>query len=110
MKSAALIGILVLTATSVTALAHSNSARFEEQQDWIEQGRRDGTITWREGLKLRAEQARIARNKSALESDGRLSRSDRRELYRMQDRAEAHIVRESSDRWRRPWWLPRFGW
>ena len=109
MKSHVAISFVMLAATSGAALAHSNSARLSEQRDWIEEGRRDGSITWREGLKLRREQAAIARAKADLEADGRLSRSDRRYLYRLQDRAENDIAKESSDGWRRPWWLPRIG-
>ena len=61
MKSAALIATLVLAASSGAALAHSNDVRQREQNAWIESGRNNGTITWREGKKLRREQAAIGR-------------------------------------------------
>jgi hypothetical protein len=98
---------LVLT-TATAALAHSNEARQMEQAYAIEDGRRDGSITWREGRLLRKDQIEISRVKSALEDDGRLSNSDKRVLYKMQDEAEARIAAEANDTWHRPWWLPRF--
>lgn len=98
-----------LFATSAAALAHSNEARLAEQSAMIEQGRETGAITWREGRALRKEQAAIARAKADLETDGRLSRADKRLLFKMQDEAESHIASEASDGWHRPWWLPRVG-
>ena len=103
------IAASMLIAGTVAANAHSNEARFEEQADVIEQGRRDGSITWLEGRKLRKEQAEIARAKSILESDGKLSRGDKRILFGIQDVAEDHIISEATDRRHRLWFLPRVG-
>lgn len=99
----------VLVATSAVAFAHTNEARISEQAAAIEQGRRDGSITWREGRKLRKEQAAIARVQNELASDGKMSKRDTRILHRLQDQTEGGIVAESTDRWRRWWWLPRVG-
>lgn len=109
MKSLPLVATALLTMTNGAALAHSNNIRQQEQLDWIDQGRRDGSITWTEGLRLRREQAVIAERKAEFEADGRLSRADKRELYEMQDRAEDHIAHEATNGWHRVWWLPRFG-
>jgi hypothetical protein len=109
MKTIAALAAGLLLATTAVASAHSNQARLEEQSAAIELGRRDGGITWREGIKLRKQQALIARRKSELEADGRLSRSDRRELHSLQDEAQTTIVREHNDSWRRLWFLPRVG-
>ena len=109
MKNTGIIAALILIAGSAGASAHSNEARQDEQQDAIEQGRIDGSITWREGIELRKEQAAIARAKTALEKDGRLSGSDKRILFRMQDGAEGHIIAEQTDRRHRLWFLPRVG-
>jgi hypothetical protein len=109
MKNTALIAFAALAATSTLALAHSNDARQSEQRDWIQDGRNNGTITWREGIKLRREQANINRIEAQMRSDGRLSRDEKRTLHGLQDQAQNDIVRESNDGWRRPWWLPRFG-
>ncbi|MGL4395001.1 MAG: hypothetical protein ACRCS9_00535 [Hyphomicrobium sp.] len=100
---------LAATAAGSAANAHSNGARQTEQVSAIDRGREDGTITWREGIKLRRQQDQIERTKHALESDGRLSKNDRRTLHRLQDESQSSIARESHDGWRRPWWLKRIG-
>jgi Spy/CpxP family protein refolding chaperone len=109
MKTIAAIALAALAATSTVAIAHSNDAREAEQNDWIEAGRQAGTITWREGIKLRREQREISRIEDHMKSDGRLSRDERRTLHKLQDEAQNRIVHESSDGWKRAWWLPRFG-
>lgn len=109
MKSAAVVATLVLAASSAAALAHSNDARQREQNAWIEAGRDNGTITWREGKKLRREQAAITAIEADMKADGRFTRGERRTLHRLQDQAQNGIVRETNDGWRRPWWLKRFG-
>jgi ferredoxin-NADP reductase len=109
MKTVALIAAGILAAASASAFAHSNDARQTEQWNIIEQGRNDGSITWREGLKLRRQQAEIARIEAEMKADGRLSRAEKRLLHRRQDQAQNNIVREASDGWQRPWWLRRFG-
>lgn len=108
LRLATLVAGLVIIGT-ITADAHSNEARIEEQAAEIEAGRRNGTITWREGRELRKEQTAIAEAKETLEADGHLSRADKHVLFKMQDEAEEHIREEETDSWRRPWWLPRFG-
>jgi hypothetical protein len=107
-RTLTLAAAVLVTSTAVAA-AHSVEARFEEENDTIEYGRQTGSITWLEGRKLRRELGEIARVKDRLEADGRLSSRDKRILYRMQDRADAHIEAEASDRWHRLWWLPRVG-
>ena len=108
------IGLIVaslLIATTAAASAHSTS--IDSRQGWqdkrIESGRQSGSITWFEGLKLRAEQNKIARRKAKYRSDGRLSYSERKDLQRLQHKAKKHITNEKYDGWRRVWWLPRFG-
>lgn len=109
MKTAALIAFGVLAATSSIASAATIDQRQAHQMNRIEDGRNAGTITWREGLKLRREQARIARTESQFKSDGHLSRDEKRALTEMQNKAAYGIVRQSNDGWRRAWWMPRFG-
>jgi hypothetical protein len=109
MSKISLLAAGLIIASTAVASAHSNEARLEEQLDVIEQGRMDGTITWREGIKLRKQQALIAQRRAQLLSDGRLSKKDRRELHAIQDDAETTIVNEQNDSWRRLWWLPRVG-
>ncbi len=103
------IAAAVLSATSAAALAHSNDARLSEQTSAIELGRTDGSITWREGRKLKKEQAEIARVRAGFEADGKLTKNEQRILHEMQTQSEAHIVAESNDGWRRWKLLPRVG-
>jgi hypothetical protein len=109
MKSIALIATTILATSSAAALANSNDYRQREQDNWIESGRNSGSITWREGLKLRRQQAEIARIEANMKADGRLTRDEKRTLHALQDQAQNDIARESSDGRRRPWWLKRFG-
>ncbi len=104
----------LLIATSASAFAHTPThadieAREQRQLGAIEQGRQDGSITWSEGLKLRAEQKRIKQAEEAYEADGHLSLGERRNLRALQDQARQDIVSEKSDGWHRPRWLPRWG-
>ena len=109
MQKIAVLTLAALAATSTAALAHSNSAREAEQRASIEAGRRDGSITWREGIKLRREQRQIERIEAQMKADGRFSRDERWTLHKLQNRSENHIAREANDGWRRWWWLPRVG-
>lgn len=103
----AALGLVLVSAAA--ASANSINDRQDRQGDRIEDGRRAGSITWREGLKLRAEQRRIGNVERSFRSDGRLDRQERRILTNMQDRASQHIRDERRDGWRRAWWAPRVG-
>lgn len=103
------IAFAALAASSTLAFAHSNDVRQAQQYRWIEHGRQDGSITWREGIKLRREQAEIARIENELKADGRYTRFDKRAVHALQNKAQRDITREANDGWHRPWWLPRFG-
>ena len=90
-------------------LPPASITRQDSQANRIEQGRKTGKITWTEGLKLRAEQKRIANKEAQFKSDGYLSKSERRQLRYLQNDAAEHIADEKSDARRRAWWLPRVG-
>jgi hypothetical protein len=111
MNRIASIAASLLIATTAAASAHSGSidARQALQGKLIESGRQNGSITWLEGLKLRAEQKRIERQKVKFSADGRLSYSERKKLQRLQHKAKGNISNELYDGWRRARWLPRFG-
>ena len=98
-----------LIATTAAASAASVNDRQEYQAKRIEQGRQSGKITWTEGLKLRAEQKRIANKESQFKSDGYLTKSERRQLRYLQNDASEHISAEKSYGRKRAWWLPRVG-
>jgi hypothetical protein len=99
----------LLIATTAAASAHSIDSTQAHQATRIEQGRQTGKITWTEGVKLRAEQNRIAKLEAEFRSDGYLSPSERRKLRLLQKEASEHISHERHDGWRRAWWLPRVG-
>ena len=106
-----LIPLALILAVGVPAVASANTInnRMDRQAERIENGRNNGSITWTEGIKLRAEQRKIARTEAALESDGYLSKSDRAKLNKMQNQASKNIRSESNDGWHRLWGLPRVG-
>ena len=109
MNKITLIAAGMLAASSVNALAHSYDARQAEQWNKIEQGRNNGSITWREGIKLRQQQAAVNRVEQDMKSDGRFTRNEKRALHGLQDQTQNSIAREANDGWQRPWWLRRFG-
>jgi hypothetical protein len=103
-------GLVLVSAVSASAASTNQiNDRQYRQADRIEDGRRAGSITWREGIKLRAEQRRIKKVERAFRDDGRLDRQERRILSNMQDRASSNIRSERRDSWRRAWWAPRVG-
>ena len=107
-----LIPLALIASIAVPAVASAANAvdnRQDRQAERIENGRNNGSITWTEGIKLRAEQNRIARTEAALKSDGYLSKSDRAKLNTMQNEASQNIRDESRDGWHRLWGLPRVG-
>src|SRR5450755_4718866 len=99
-----------LAAMSITANANNLDERQTFQYGRIEEGRQDGSITWREGLRLRAEQRHIARMKEYLEDGhGRLSRSNARAVRSLQNEASEDIAVSKENYRYRPAWLPRVG-
>jgi hypothetical protein len=113
MTKIAIIAAGVLIVSTAAASAHAPrydaDARQARQAQAIEAGRQSGSITWREGRRLRRNQREIADVKSYFREDGELTGHERAVLHGMQDRASHSIAAERSDRWRRPWWLPRVG-
>ena len=109
MKKVFLIATSLLIAGTAVASAHSIDGTQSWQAKRIEQGRKTGKITWTEGLKLRAEQNRIARKEAEFRSNGYLSASEHRKLRLMQNEASRHIAKEKHDGRQRVWWLPRVG-
>lgn len=108
--AAALFATLGVTAGASTASA-SERWRYEvdkrqaKQHQLIREGRRAGSLTWRETFLLRREQMRIARMERTFRADGHLSWSERQALRYAQDSATNHIFVERNDvEHRRHWW------
>ena len=105
----ALAGSVLLTITTVTAIADSIDDRQLYQYGQIEKGRQDGSITWREGLRLRAEQQHISRMMKVLAEDGLFTKRNRRVLRQLQEEAAEHIEEAQYNDHYRLGGLPRVG-
>ncbi len=104
-----LSALVASTSLAAAYTAHDVDKRQSIQSQRIEQGRKTGKVTWTEGLKLRQEQARIARLEAIYKSDGKLDRQERAHLAKLQNEASKHIYNEAHDGWSRWSLLPRFG-
>jgi GTP1/Obg family GTP-binding protein len=106
----ALSAVTLLVVTTSIASANSIDDRQLRQYGRIEEGREDGSITWREGLRLRTEQHRIATLEEALKDrHGHLTKRNWRFLHRLQNDASEHIEAAKDNDHYRPTWLPRVG-
>lgn len=106
------VAAALVVSGSVAASAASTKPvdkRLANQAERIEDGRRDGSITWTEGRKLRREQREIGGLKNEFLADGHLSKRESHVLRHKQQMASWNIVAEKHDRRRRLWWLPRVG-
>lgn len=107
------LSLTTLVAMTTLAAAHTPAQKVDERQhrqaERIETGRKSGKITWTEGVKLRQEQARIARLEAIYKSDGKLDKWEQKRLAELQQEASRHIYKESHDRWSRWSVLPRVG-
>ena len=106
MNRTLLVAASLIAITSTAALADSIDRREAKQAERIQDGRRSGELTVLEGMKLRLEQARIAKLERDAKSDGRVTRSEARTIDRAQDAAGRHITQESHDgqkSWFRKW-------
>lgn len=103
----------LLAGSYLPAAAHDNGsvdARQERQAAAIERGRQTGKITWREGLKLRAEQRRIAALERQLRaSGGHLTYKEAARLKKLQKQARRNIREKRINGHRRWSGLPRVG-
>ena len=109
----AALGTAVVFISVAPADAHSRnkiSRTTAHQEAVIENGRRDGSITFLEGRKLRRELKDIEKLKVRLKAnDGRLDRSERRVIRKLQSDVWNDIYAERRDKRRRWKGLPRVG-
>ena len=89
---------LVLIVASISWARDAISHRQMKQSQRITHGIRSGEITAREFVSLNREQRRVGKYKRQVRGDGRISDSESRLLYRMQDRASAHVYRAKHNR------------
>ena len=89
---------LVLIVVSISWARDPISHRQMKQPQRITHGIRSGEVTDREFVSLNSEQRRIGKYKRQVRGDGRISDSESRLLYRMQDRASEHVYRAKHNR------------
>jgi hypothetical protein len=88
------LGALAATAPAQAGVNH----RQARQAHRIEQGEANGTLTAREAGRLEHQQAHIARYEARSRADGHgLSRRERANIARMQNRTSRHIYRQKHD-------------
>ena len=95
------IAALLAAAFPFAALAQSNSPdmfdRNVYQQQRIEQGLRDGSLSVQEAARLQGGEARISGMESRALSDGRVTDAERQRINEAQNRQSAAIARERGD-------------
>jgi hypothetical protein len=104
----ALVALAASTASMATeaGMPTTPSQAFEQQVDnrqgrqeqRIEQGVANGSLTRREARRLGKEQAGVVRAENRAEADGRVTRREAARLERRQDAASRHIYRHKHDR------------
>jgi hypothetical protein len=110
----ATLAVIALAIGTTGANAHSAKtydpdARQAYEQQRYEAARRNGSITYLEGLAIRAEAQSIDARKSELEADGRLSKHDLKELKARHDQLDRNISAAETNGRIRPWPLFRVG-
>ena len=104
--AAALLGLSCLGAWAQSAPtpAPANRAlhRNVHQQQRIEAGVDDGSLTLREAARLERGQARVARQESRAGRDGRVTAGEQQHIERIQDRQSRRIFRQRHDRQQNP--------
>ena len=101
------LALALIPLAALPAAADSFDVEARAQHERIENGIRNGSLTYREAATLREEQHRITRMIVRAREDGRVDAYERREIARAQAEASAHIYREKHDTEGTP---RRYGW
>lgn len=102
-RTAILAAAAVASLGAVPAFADDIEGTAHRQQERIQQGRRDGSLTRHEVFELEREQAQIRGLIQRARADGRIDPYERREIERAQDAANRHIFVERHDAQSRPY-------
>lgn len=99
MKAQHLVAALLASAFIVPAFAQStNTPRIDQrqvnQQNRIDQGVQSGALTAQETNNLDKREAKIASNEAAAKADGTVTRAERRQLTREENRTSRAIYRK----------------
>lgn len=105
--AAALTAAVLATPAKADRWHYMVDQRLAEHSRLIEEGRRDGSLTFFEVRALRAEQARIRATASRLKGDGSFNRYERMQVRDLQDAAATHIftLRNNEQRRRFALWF-----
>ena len=110
MLKTAITATAFLIAGTAIASADNVENRQDRQYHRIDVGRENGSITWLEGLRLRAEQRHVAKVAAYLrDEDGHYSGGNGLAVRRLQNQASADIQDAKDNNHYRVWWLPRVG-
>lgn len=71
--------------------AHGIKKRADIQQEKIDQGVKSGELTPEEAKKLEAQQAKIKEDAERMKADGKLTKKEKAQLKREQDKASKNI-------------------
>jgi len=94
---------LVLAFVSVASVASAQTAtpvvkeRQENQQKRIAEGVKDGELTAKETKHLEAREVKIQHDKKEAKADGVVTKQERAQLHREQNRASRAIYRQKHD-------------
>jgi hypothetical protein len=113
-------GLMIATVTAIVLAAPASAKTATQiraealekheaaQQEAIYNGRRDGSLTWWERLRLTSEQRRIAKIEQEVAADGRITRSEYYDVKRAQNDAGRHITQDKHNEYVRGWWWRTF--
>lgn len=104
--AASLVAVVLATPAKADRWHYLVEQRLAEHGRLIEEGRRDGSLTFFEVRALRAEQARIRATAHRLKGDGSFNRYERAQVRELQDAASTHIfsLRNNAQRRRFAFW------
>ena len=100
MKKKIMFAALVTIGFTVASNAQNTpvvDAREQNQKARIRDGVKDGELTKKEAVGLRAEQRRVKKTEARAKADGTVTPAERAKLDRKQDRASRHIAKQKHD-------------
>lgn len=92
-----LSGAVLAQASAPGTVMPRSEVRQAHQQARIAQGAASGSLTARETVRLERGQARVEAAQTDARADGVVTKDERREVHRMQDRQSRKIYRQKHD-------------
>ena len=100
MKKKIMFAALIIIGFTVASNAQNTpvvDAREQNQKARIRDGVKDGELTKKEAVGLRAEQRHVKKVEARAKADGVVTPAERAKLDRKQDRASRHIAKQKHD-------------